>query len=107
MLHNNAEIKEIEVYGLPLGLTVEATYDEVTVSLTPGDTVFLYTDGITEVMNASRELFGDAGLTALLQREGSHAAPELLERTWSATDAFGGDNGQADDMTVMVLKALR
>jgi serine phosphatase RsbU (regulator of sigma subunit) len=106
LVHNESEIKEIEVYGLPLGLAEDATYDEVSVSLTSGDTLMLYTDGITEVMNASRELFGVDGLTSLLQREGRRAADSLLEHTWSATHAFGGDNDQADDMTVMVLKTL-
>jgi len=107
LVHNDSEIREIEVYGLPLGLAQEATYDEVSLALTPGDTVLLYTDGITEVMNSSRELFGVEGLMSLLQREGNDAAQNLLERTWSATRDFGGNNGQADDMTVMVLKALR
>jgi serine phosphatase RsbU (regulator of sigma subunit) len=105
LVYSGSQIKEVEVYGLPLGLAQDATYDEVSLALTPGDTVLLYTDGIIEVMNASRELFGVEGLMSVLRHEGGHAASSLLERTWAATRAFGSDDGQADDMTVMVLKA--
>ena len=106
LVYNGMGIREVEVYGLPLGLTRDATYDEVAVSLEPGDTVYLYTDGVTEVLNSSRELFGVEGLMAMLQHEAHHGAAGLIEKTWSAASAFGGENSQADDMTVMVLKTL-
>jgi hypothetical protein len=104
LLHNDAEIREIEVYGLPLGLRPDATYDEVKVSLTPGDTVLLYTDGVIEAMNPSRELFGFERLVAFMQREGHRAAGRLAERAWTVARAFSGPAGPGDDMTVMVLK---
>jgi serine phosphatase RsbU (regulator of sigma subunit) len=107
LIFKNSEIREVEVYGLPLGLSHDATYDEACISLEPGDTVLLYTDGITEAMGPSRELFGYERLLALLQREGHRAARSLVERTWSAASDFSGASSQADDMTVMVLKALR
>jgi hypothetical protein len=105
LLRNDGEIREIEVYGLPLGLQPDAAYEEVTLRLTPGDTVLLYTDGVIEAMNASRELFGFERLTAFMRREGHCAAGTLAERAWTAARAFSGPVGQEDDMTVMVLKA--
>jgi hypothetical protein len=105
LIHNDSELKEIEVYGLPLGLQPDAGYVEVGVSLAPGDTVLLYTDGVTEAVSSSRELFGFERLAALVQREGRRTAEALVERTLAVARAFSGQAGQADDVTVMVLKA--
>jgi serine phosphatase RsbU (regulator of sigma subunit) len=104
LLYDNGATREIEVYGLPLGLRPDATYEEVHVSLQPGDTMVLYTDGITETMNASRELLGFERLVELLQCKGHRPAESLIEETWSVARAFGGEVGQDDDMTVIVLK---
>jgi serine phosphatase RsbU (regulator of sigma subunit) len=105
LLHNDSEPQEIQVYGLPLGLQPDATYEEVQVSLSPGDTVLLYTDGITEAVNSSRELFGFERLTALIKHEGHRSARALVERTLLISRAFSGQVGQTDDATVIVLKA--
>lgn len=102
--HNDTAVTEIEVYGLPLGLDRGANYDEVQVSLVPGDTVLLYTDGIIEAMDSSRELFGLERLVALMRREGHRPAEVLVERTLSEARVFGGHAGQDDDMTAIVLK---
>jgi serine phosphatase RsbU (regulator of sigma subunit) len=104
LLCNDAGLREIEVYGLPLGLQPDATYEEVQVSLAPGDTLLLYTDGVTEAMNSARELFGVDRLVALMQHEGHRPAGALAERVLSVACTFGGQAGQADDMTVMVLQ---
>jgi serine phosphatase RsbU (regulator of sigma subunit) len=102
--HNDSGINEIEVYGLPLGLHREATYDDVQVSLELGDTLLLYTDGIVEALDPAGELFGFERLVAFMQREGHRTAGALVERTWRVARGFSGRAGQGDDMTVMVLK---
>jgi serine phosphatase RsbU (regulator of sigma subunit) len=104
LIHNDTGWREVEVYGLPLGLQPDASYDEVQIGLTPGDTVLLYTDGVTEAMNPARELFGFERLTAFLAREGYRTAGSLVERTLAVSRTFSGRAGQADDTTVMVLK---
>jgi len=105
LLHNSTGVGEIEVYGLPLGLHLDAVYDEVQASLSPGDTVFLYTDGVVESLSPSRELFGFERLMTLMQQEGDRAAADLIDHTLAAIRAFGGQASQADDVTIVVLKA--
>jgi hypothetical protein len=107
LINNNGGTREIEAYGLPLGLRPDAVYEEVCVSIEPGDTMLFYTDGITETMNSSRELFGFERLMELLQREGHCPAGNLVEATWSAARAFSEQVAQDDDMTVIVLKSDR
>ncbi len=104
LLRNDSSVKEIEVYGLPLGLRPDATYDEVEVFLEPGDTLFLYSDGLIEAMNSARELFGLERLLACLRREGHRIGDDLIEQTWSAARSFAGRVEQDDDMTVIVLR---
>jgi hypothetical protein len=105
LLHGRKEVREIKVYGLPLGLRTDATYDEVQVSLAPGDTVVLYTDGIVEAMRPSGELFGFERLMTLVQRQGHQPAQVLVEHILATVRAFSDQSSQADDMTVLVLKA--
>jgi serine phosphatase RsbU (regulator of sigma subunit) len=104
LLHGDSGVKEVEVYGLPLGLTPDAEYDEVQVTLEEGDTVLLYTDGITETMNAARELFGFERLRGFLRRAGDCTAESLVNRIWDETRAYAGEVAQHDDITVVVIK---
>jgi hypothetical protein len=104
LLRNDTEVKEVQVYGLPLGLQPDATYEEVQVTLSPGDTVLLYTDGVVESLNSSRDVFGFERIMTFVRREGHHAAADLVERTLAAAQAFADQNRQSDDITVMVLK---
>jgi hypothetical protein len=106
LLNRDGATIELDVYGLPLGLRSDVAYDEIRHALVSGDTLLLYTDGITETLNASRELFGFERLAAFLQREAHKPAEGIVMETWSATRAFGGDVCQDDDMTVIVLKSL-
>ena len=74
--------------------------------LHPGDSLFVYTDGVAEATNAQEELFGtDRMLTALNRDPG--AAPETLLRTVRQDiDAFVGDAPQFDDITMLGLHYL-
>jgi len=53
-----AKVTEVNVGGMPLGLLPEAEYDEVTLSLSPGDMVIFASDGIHESMKKRAEEFG-------------------------------------------------
>jgi serine phosphatase RsbU (regulator of sigma subunit) len=104
LLRDDAGIREIEVYGLPLGLQLDASYREVRLALKPGNALLLYTDGIIEAMDTSRQLFGLERLVDLFKREGDCSAEVLAERACKSARAFAGGPAQADDVTVIVLK---
>lgn len=94
-----------QAQGLPLGILPDAEYADATVMLAPGDELTLYTDGITEAMDAQRELFGEARLDAVLRPE-LGSAQERLEAVLRAVHAHAGD-ALSDDRTLMVLKVER
>ncbi len=109
MLHNDGSdgVQEVEIYGLPLGLTPDATYEEIGLALGSGDTLLLYTDGVVEALSPERELFGFERLTQTLSREGGQEAEALVERVLGVASAFSRGNGQQDDMGVVVLKCAK
>jgi hypothetical protein len=89
--------KELELEGcLPLGLVSSVSYDQVNLSLKPGDQLSIFTDGLLEARNADGELYGFERLQQLLMnRPSAHEASE-------ATIAFG----QEDDITILTLTRL-
>jgi serine phosphatase RsbU (regulator of sigma subunit) len=73
--------------------------------LSPGDAICVITDGITEAMNASGELYGKARVTGLLEREG--ALPSASTLVWRLRDdvrAFVGNAEQSDDLVVLIIR---
>lgn len=100
--------REIEANGLMLGLFPDAAYAAVEVPLSVGDRILLYTDGISEAMNAAREEFGKSRLKQFLAASSTSAAhfadALLLElRRWSRADS---GRPQDDDITLLVLEVL-
>ena len=69
--------------------------------LHPGDSLFVYTDGVTEATNAKNELFGTDRMLAALNREPNAAPHELLRAVRSDIDVFVGDAPQFDDITML------
>jgi len=75
-----------------------------TLELQSGDIVLLFTDGITEAMNAEGEPFGEERLAALIQEHGDLPFEELRERILREIHAFVGTTSQHDDMTLVLVK---
>ena len=94
--------------GMPLGLFENAEITEEKLVLRDGDGVFLYTDGITEAVNAEKELYEQDRLreTALHQyREEIHSCPPqmLTDAVTSSVLAYTGDMEQFDDITCLAM----
>jgi serine phosphatase RsbU (regulator of sigma subunit) len=96
--------------GLVLGLKIdngerfESLLEEVTLRLGVGDVVLLFTDGVTEAMNAEGEPFGEERVAALLGEHGDLPFEELRERILREIRAFVGDTGLHDDLTLVLMK---
>jgi sigma-B regulation protein RsbU (phosphoserine phosphatase) len=94
------------VGGLFLGAIENLDYDVKKISLQPGDTVFIYTDGVTEAMNAQQELFGEERLLASLQQAGTLPLKDVVRRMTSDIMTFAAGAQQADDITMLALRYL-
>lgn len=92
-----------QAQGLPLGIDPEWSYIDSTITLSPGDVLTLYTDGITEAMNARKELFGDHRLDQSLAQERSSTG-EYLGAILEAVEKHTGGLALNDDSTMVVVR---
>lgn len=79
-------------------------YRENTITLYPGDRLFLYTDGVTEGTDARQTLFGEKRLEASLNGTGGLSVQGMLEKVKGDLDAFVGEAEQFDDITMLGLE---
>ncbi|MBN2118838.1 MAG: SpoIIE family protein phosphatase [Anaerolineales bacterium] len=87
-----------------IGLAEEFHPRMESISFAGGDSLLLYTDGVTEVLNISNEMFGQERLAALVQQYADRAAPDLLQAVRRALSTFGGNQPLVDDVTMVALK---
>jgi phosphoserine phosphatase RsbU/P len=106
LLIRDGEVSEINVAGMPLGLLPEADYDEVRLSLKPGDTIVFASDGIHEAMNKDQEEFGIDRLKSVLGTvASSDPGYTVAQRVVKATDEYTGKGRQPhDDRTLVILR---
>lgn len=83
--------------GLPLGVDREVDYDACLLSLKPGESLILYTDGITEAMNVHDELYGPRRLLDALECDADRVG-SLGRRLLDDVKRFVGTRPQSDDM---------
>ena len=87
--------------GIALGVAPNLEYEYNSVTLAPGDTVFLYTDGVTEAMNGESEEFGMERLRQTFAAARPKSAEEANAAVFEAVGDFVGDTPQSDDITCM------
>ncbi|NJO19002.1 MAG: SpoIIE family protein phosphatase [Spirulinaceae cyanobacterium RM2_2_10] len=92
--------------GFPVGMLadISAFIAQLQIELAIGDGVVLYTDGITEAENSSRQLYGLERLIAVIQQHWSLSAQEIQTKIVADIRAFIGDRTVYDDITLVVLK---
>ena len=81
-------------------------YKQQTFDLKPGDTLFLYTDGVTEATNGNNELFGDARLLAALAKGKDQTTADICKFVKKEIDSFVQGAPQFDDITMMGVKYI-
>ena len=92
--------------GVVVGAMPGLDYNEAAVEMDPGDTLFLYTDGISEAMNDADEEFGEERLANVLAEDTQAPIRSVIDNVSNAVEAFVVDAPQSDDITCMVLRYL-
>ena len=97
---------ELVVYrhGPALGMMEGIPYAEHSFKVNPGDSLFVYTDGVPEATSAADELFGSDRMLEALNQNPDANPKELLSNVREGVDAFVGDAEQFDDLTMLCFK---
>jgi|GEM_PF-589671 len=103
-VNQSGEARELAGTGMLLGLWPESDYEEVVVSLEPGDVLVCCTDGITEARRG-KEQFGYERLKASAVRNRNRSAQEIADRIYRRALAYCGRQVE-DDIALLVLKLL-
>ena len=105
--HNNT------VEALPLsknfivGVFDDFVYTNSSLTLEKGDALVMYTDGVTEAFNESREMFGESGLEKTLKSVPGADSREIAESILEDLEDFVGNEPQSDDITMLILKRMK
>lgn len=92
--------------GIALGIAPGMKFPQETMTLAPGDTLLLYTDGVTEAMNSDREEFGMDRLREVFEGRPPRSSEETNQAVFKAVHAFAADYPQSDDITCLTLSRM-
>ncbi len=93
----------LESPGFPIGLAQNA-YEEWSVRLAAGDRLYLYSDGVTEMMNPAGELFGDARLVEAIGRGRSVSLQESVDDLMGEIERWRGAASAQDDISIVAVE---
>ena len=104
MICRDGEILKIRVEGVPLGLLDDREYEEITFQAQPGDTIVLYSDGITDHINPAGTEYGRGRLAQVVRSQCHTKADEVIASIFKELDKWC--TTAFDDQTVFVMKVL-
>ncbi len=99
----DGSVEQLERTGIPLGVLEDTSWERKKYHLQPGDTLVLYTDGITEAENQEGADFGMERLIETLKLQHGKTAGEIRDTLRQAVKTWAGGADQSDDITLLVL----
>jgi GAF domain-containing protein len=103
---HSRELEQLKKGGMALGVLEGVRLNEHIISLSPGDSLIFYTDGITEAFSVEEQIYGEERLQATIQAADGDSAQTMLDAIDDSVDTFIGDAVPSDDRTLMVLRRL-
>jgi phosphoserine phosphatase RsbU/P len=104
LVRGSGEIERLNSTGVPVGMFPGASWREESVTLAPGDMLCVYTDGLTEAVNAAEEEFGLDRLSSFVGKGRAFPLRELCDRVLAAVADFAADMPQYDDQTLLLAR---
>ncbi len=104
LARQDGAVEELACGGLPLGAFDDASYEQATVRLDPGDVIAIYTDGVVENDDDERGDFGAARLADVIVRHRARSPQAIVDVVVAETRQYHGISVYPDDFTLLVLK---
>ncbi|HEX5069548.1 MAG TPA: SpoIIE family protein phosphatase [Vicinamibacterales bacterium] len=99
-------VRRLEDGGPVVGLLEFAPFSQGTITLDPGDLIIVFSDGVSEALNAAGEEFGDARLEEVASAMKDSSSADIVERIVAAVKLFTKGAPQSDDITAMAIRYL-
>jgi sigma-B regulation protein RsbU (phosphoserine phosphatase) len=97
-------IKRLKTGGIPLGMLPDFVFEQESVPLEEDCILIVYSDGVTEAMNAEEDMFGDDRIAAVLDLHKHAPAFEIIDQLVAAVKNHAAGHPQSDDITVVVVR---
>jgi sigma-B regulation protein RsbU (phosphoserine phosphatase) len=104
--NGSREVLRLDTGGPVIGLIEDCVYRQGCVTLSAGDVLVAYTDGISEAMTAADEEWGEERLMDAVRPNCAVTASTLIDRLMTSADRFAAGAPQHDDMTLLVVRAI-
>lgn len=104
LVKKTGEIELLTQGGIIIGVIENAEYESADISLERGDSLVLYTDGVTEAMDPDGNEFGEKKLTEILRNNSDFSALDIINNILEEVSTFTNGNYFSDDLTLVVLK---
>lgn len=102
----SGRVEPLDASSMPLGISARTQFSEGRTQMSPGDVLVIYSDGVSETNNQVGEEFGEKRLHDVVQRNAHCSAPSLRDAIESALTKFAQGTPAADDITLVILKAV-
>ena len=107
LLHDNGMTEELPVSeNVIVGALKGIVFKENTLQLEHGDTLVMFTDGVTEALNPAKKEFGTSRLDQILRSMGGKSCQQIVESVRAGIADHVGEAEQSDDITMLVVKRL-
>ncbi|MBT4551824.1 SpoIIE family protein phosphatase [bacterium] len=105
IIRKNKKVEYLKVArGPAVGAVEDVTYQREKIILKPGDTIYMYTDGVTEAFNDRDEEFSEKRLLETVELYRDNNAKDLIRKSLQVVQNFSQGVAQSDDITMLVLK---
>ncbi len=105
LLRSDGTVEELPLTNNTiLGIFNEINYEEASLQLERGDSLVIFTDGVTEAMNPNRQEFGTGQLMETLRGLAGKSSQQIIETVRDSIKAFADGAEQSDDITMLVVK---
>uniref|UniRef100_UPI003217F10F SpoIIE family protein phosphatase n=1 Tax=uncultured Draconibacterium sp. TaxID=1573823 RepID=UPI003217F10F len=105
ILKENGELINLaQSHGLPLGLYPDKKYEQAEVQLNNGDSIVIYTDGVTELHDENQQQYGSLRLEQNLSSLAGLSPKEMVLKIEKSLSQFIGETKQSDDISILILK---
>ena len=102
---HNGSVRQAELAGsMPVGLFADEEFKLSSLTASPGDTLVLFTDGVTDAANPDGDRFGSERLEQVIALNATKEIKELQDAIVNSIEKFAAGTDQADDITLLVIR---